>query len=241
MRSHNQFAITRYSPASGNPVGGTGPAEVAKSSGALGGGMLFLACLCLTSGCASGFQATCAPYEEHKRRAIIASNARSETRQAWGEGYADQHTGDSNSADARHGFVTGYVETALGYVSSPPPVPSRPCISIHSLTHTYPDANAWYTGYHQGVASALARGVDQWRLAPLDPGLLYSQCKHEITSHSGGFASELPAGAMIDSEQYPESEQPGDPPADLSPSQDLRSWLQQNSEQIPQPLDAEIL
>ncbi|TWU44359.1 hypothetical protein Q31b_18950 [Novipirellula aureliae] len=126
----------------------------------------------MVSGCAAGLRATCAPYEELKRRAVVKATASKQAKAIWEDCYADQYQDKHCEADAEHGFRTAYVETALGTPDAPPPVPVRPCISRHSLTHTYPDANAWYDGYHHGRAAALSRGVDRWRLAPLDPGLI---------------------------------------------------------------------
>ena len=178
MRCHGRFMITRRLP---TPAG---QHRSARTPSVLAGGALLLAGLCLISGCVSGIEATFAPYVEHKRRAIITLRAQAEAKQIWEACYESQHS-ESTAADAKHGFMTGYTETALGFVNSPPPVPARPCLSVHTLAHTYPNAGAWYSGYHQGAAAALAKGVDQWRLAPIDPGLLYPKCGTEILNHSG--------------------------------------------------------
>lgn len=178
MRCHDRFMITRRLS---TPVHSR---RSARPSSVLAGGALLLAGLCLISGCVSGIEATFAPYLEHKRRAIITLRAQAEAKQIWEACYEARHS-DSTAADAKHGFMAGYTETALGYVNSPPPVPARPCLSVHTLAHTYPNAGAWYSGYHQGAAAAMAKGVDQWRLAPIDPGLLYPQCGPESLNHYG--------------------------------------------------------
>ncbi len=168
-------------------------ALVAKPLGMLIGGVQLLTCLSVFSGCAASLEATCAPYMEHKRRAIVTFQARSEAKHLWAKCHADQYPSGGDVADARHGYVTGYVETALGYVDSPPPVPPRPLFSLHTLLHTYPNANAWYEGYHQGSAMALSRGVHLRRLASLDPDLLHSQFEYPTM----GQASELTEGELL--------------------------------------------
>lgn len=229
MHCHCRSKMNRRSPTAAKPVG------------IVFGGILLLACLSLLSGCASSFQATCAPYVEHKRRAIIILNARSEAKQTWAENHASQYIGDPNAADARHGFITGYVDTALGYVNSPPPVPTRPCIGIHTLAHTYPDAGAWYSSYQQGAAAALSTGVDQWRLAPMDPALLQPQCGCQTRSHFSGISMDQPRDAMADEDQYISPGQSAEPSNDLPPPQEPRPSLQQKGIRIIKPSEADSL
>lgn len=138
-----------------------------------GGLVLCLFFVSFFSGCGipTTVRALCGPYEECKRMEALRLAAALQSRRVWIDCYAEQYAEESESKAFRQGFERAYIETVQGADGCPPPVPSRPLLSWQTLTFSYPDADAWYAGYHLGHASALANGVDRWRLAPIDPSL----------------------------------------------------------------------
>lgn len=136
-------------------------------------------------------RALCGPYEEHKRRTALKLGAEMEARRIWTECYAEHYQERPGEEDFRQGFVTAFVETALGRTGCPPPVPTSPLISWNTVTHSFPDANVWYAGYHLGHASALANGVDRRRLAPVNPELLAQAQPHRPAPEVVDLGGEL--------------------------------------------------
>lgn len=132
---------------------------------------LFFVSLLPGCGIPTTVRALCGPYEECKRMEALRLAAAVRSRRVWIDCYAEQYAEESGNKAFRQGFETAFVETVQGGTGCPPPVPSRPLLSWQTLTFSYPDADAWYAGYHLGHASALANGVDRWRLAPIDPSL----------------------------------------------------------------------
>ncbi|TWU29122.1 hypothetical protein [Novipirellula artificiosorum] len=174
----------------------------------------------LISGCAASLRATCAPYEELKRRTVLRWAAERQANRIWKDCHQQRYQQrDGAAADAKHGFVTAYVETALGTADSPPPVPLRPLLSRHTIHHTYPCASDWYDGYNYGQAAALSRGVDRWRLAEIDPALMCSPC--ECSNSSLGVPIEYPieTDSMMDEHPVPEWLSSTEPT--VSPQSDL--------------------
>ena len=132
-----------------------------------------VAWLLTTTGCClpQAIRATCQPYEDIKTQVALKLRARSEARRAWEGNYQRCYAKHPLASDYRKGFERAYIETATGMRGCPPPIPTREMISTDTFTHTYPAAGPWYEGYSIGYASAVARGVDRWRLAPLDPAI----------------------------------------------------------------------
>lgn len=186
-------------------------------------------------------RALCGPYEECKRREALKMGAAMEARRIWRECYAERYQAYPRDSDFQQGFFTAFVETALGGTGCPPPIPTRPLLSLNTLTHSFPDANAWYAGYHLGHASALANGVDRRRLAPINPELLANACPCP-----SGMGMVEQAGRVIEAGELLESAEPVDPPLGL-PEGDFDDrasesidWPDSPSrESIPAPLNLE--
>lgn len=125
-------------------------------------------------GCTMGeaLRSTCAPYEAIKRRNMTKWVATKEAKRIWRDCYANQFQAQPYKEDVKEGFVLAYVETALGGNGCPPPVPVSPVLGKHTLTHTFPNGNQWFYGYHLGHANALSHGVERRRFAPLNPELM---------------------------------------------------------------------
>ena len=164
--------------------------------------MLTLASWC--GGCClpEAIRSTCQPYEAIKERSVVKWRAQSRARRIWAENYEGSYASRPCAEDVRAGFLTAYEETALGMGSCPPPVPSRPLLSRDNILHTYPAASPWYEGYSLGHASAVANGVDQWRLAPLDPQLMLALCQCQQPCQCQGRTNEV---EMLPQQPLPES------------------------------------
>ncbi|KAA5540744.1 hypothetical protein FYK55_20390 [Roseiconus nitratireducens] len=144
-------------------------------------------------------RSTCEPYEQLKEQDKLERQGRREGRRVWATRYASQYANNACRDEVKQGFVTAYAETALGGNGCPPPMPTSPLLSRHTLTHTYPAAVPWYEGYHLGHASAVAHGVDKWRLAPIDPDLIAAACAcRPMAGHP-----VLPAYSEIEVETIP--------------------------------------
>lgn len=124
-------------------------------------------------------RSTLAPYEAIKERKVITWQAGREARQVWKDRFEACYTSNPCLEDVRKGFEEAYIETALGLGSCPPPVPKRRVLGLLAINRSYPAAAPWYEGYSLGHASAVANGVDRWRLAPLNPQLMLAvrQCQ----------------------------------------------------------------
>lgn len=189
----------------------------------------------VASGCSlsTSVRAICGPYEECKRREALRLGAAMEARRIWDVCYAERFESHPSESDFKQGFVTAFTEAALGGNGCPPPVPKRSLLSWETLTHAYPDGDAWFAGFRLGHASALANGVHLRRLAPVDPGLIAAthrdNASQEFTPRS---ASDQPAwessnGPPVTPESIvpgtsvvPESISPearGNSPSDLPP------------------------
>lgn len=148
--------------------------------------------LILVGGCClpEAIRSTLQPIETMRFKSSIERRARAEASRVWDNQFAQRYQNHPCADDVRKGFVTGFIETAFGMGGCPPPVPSKPLISKHTLTHTYPGAVPWYEGYKFGNAMAVAGGVDKWRLAPINPDLIACQATRCIDS--GATAADTP-------------------------------------------------
>lgn len=153
------------------------------------------------SGCSlsTSLRSICGPLEECKRRETLRLGAALEARRIWGLCYAERFESHPSESDFKQGFVTAFVEAALGGNGCPPPVPKRSLLSWETLTQAYPDGDAWFAGFRLGHASALANGVHLRRLAPVDPGLIAATHRDDASRVIGSRAtSEQPAAESID-------------------------------------------
>jgi hypothetical protein len=134
----------------------------------------------MSNGCQlpAALQATFAPYTASNQRLAIKLSARLDAGKIWAESYAEKYDDQACGSDIKDGFLHAFVETSVGGTGCPPPMPVSPLLSLSSLAHRQPDANAWYLGYDLGHASAIANGVDRWRYAPLDPSLRCNPQSH---------------------------------------------------------------
>lgn len=144
-----------------------------------GVGASVLAIMSITVGCClpQAIRATVRPYETIKERSLTTLRAKRSSRAVWVKNYEKCYANASYAEDVKAGFETAYVETALGMGSCPPPVPSRQLLAACGINQSYPCAVPWYEGYSLGHASAVANGVDRWRLAPLNPELAVELCR----------------------------------------------------------------
>ncbi|MCA9140166.1 MAG: hypothetical protein KDB00_25515 [Planctomycetales bacterium] len=127
-------------------------------------------------------RATVRPYGTIEERALLKLRAKRSGREIWAAKYERCYANASHADDVKAGFEAAYVETALGMGNCPPPVPTRQSLALHGINRSYPCAVQWYEGYSLGHASAVANGVDRWRLAPLNPGLAVEQCHCQTQS-----------------------------------------------------------
>ncbi|WP_182865963.1 hypothetical protein [Stieleria mannarensis] len=135
-----------------------------------------LATLC-SSGCVvDAFKSTLQPFASAAKRNVIKIRATKEAQRNWEQSYQSSYASSPCASDAEAGYIAAYVDTAMGMGECPPPVPERRLLSAHAIHQTYPAAVPWYQGYNFGHVDAVARGVDRWRLAPLNPELALALC-----------------------------------------------------------------
>lgn len=167
----------------------------------------------VASGCSlsTSVRAICGPYEECKRREALRLGAAMEARRIWDVCYAERFESHPSESDFKQGFVTAFVEAALGGNGCPPPVPTRSLLSWEALTNSYPNGEAWFAGFRLGHASALSNGVHLRRLAPVDPGLIAATHReHASQGFTSRSASDQPASEWSDGPPVtPESIVPG--------------------------------
>ena len=132
-------------------------------------------------------RSTYQPYETLKLRERLKRQAKRQARQDWNNHHAGCYANQACGDEIRSGFETAYVETALGMKGCPPPIPTTPLISRHTIAHTYPPAVPWYQGYNIGHASAVAHGVDRWRVAPLNPEIQIAACERKQCHSADGY------------------------------------------------------
>lgn len=205
---------------------------------------LLLAAACLAGiGCTpSGLRSLCGPYEDMKFRAALQARAELEGRRVWNERFAPRYDELPAVTDLRQGFIQAYVETALGRDGCPPPIPESPLLSWNTLTHSYPNANRWYEGYHLGHATATSRGVDRWRHAPLDPQLFAAAHRgsHEHCVPCGSGEVVLPADATgSEADAVPEEFESVAPPprSEVMPDSEPPNVDEPPSVNLPQDLE----
>lgn len=141
-------------------------------------GMLSLALLASTGGCCLPqiIRSTVQPFENEVFVHTLKWRAARQAKQVWDARFASHYARHACSEDVRDGFVTAYVETALGSDGCPPPVPRTSSI-YRTIGHRTPAAIPWYEGYDLGHAAAVSNGVHRWRLLPLDPDLDADTCR----------------------------------------------------------------
>ncbi|QEG01846.1 hypothetical protein Mal15_59270 [Stieleria maiorica] len=141
-----------------------------------GGMIVAIATLCSAGCVADAIRSTWQPYAAAKKRTEIKVRATKEARRNWEQSYQSSYASSPCASDAEAGYIAAYVDTAMGMGECPPPVPARRLLSAHAIHQTYPAAVPWYQGYNFGHVDAVARGVDRWRLAPLNPELALALC-----------------------------------------------------------------
>ncbi len=141
------------------------------------GGMIAMVAILCSAGCvADAIRSTWQPYGAMTKRTTIKLRASKLARQVWEQSYQSQYASSPCVDDVKAGYITAFVETAMGMGECPPPVPTRRLLSGDAIHQTYPAAVPWYQGYSFGHADAVIRGVDRWRLAPLNPDLAMAMC-----------------------------------------------------------------
>ena len=86
----------------------------------------------------------------------------------WRQKYKDCYQHHCSPADVKAGFVTGFVDAAMGNNSCAPL--HRP--SSHTLSFRSTNTAAWYEGYPIGAAAAEACGANAYRDRLFHPNLL---------------------------------------------------------------------
>lgn len=196
-----------------------------------------LALMLSTGGCCLPeiIRSTYQPYETLKLRERLKRQAKRQARQDWNNHHAACYANHACGKEIRSGFETAYVETALGMKGCPPPIPTTPLISRHTIAHTYPAAVPWYQGYNIGHASAVAHGVDRWRIAPLNPEIQIVACESKQCKSVGSYqhahsaAETLPEQTIEQREIEPDVEPIPAPMPLQEPAEsddDLPSYLQ---------------
>nr|WP_143548318.1 hypothetical protein [Rhodopirellula sp. SM50] len=163
------------------------------------GGMLALVAILCSAGCvADAIRSTWQPYGAMTKRTTIKLRAGKLARQVWEQNYQSQYASSPCVDDVKSGYTTAFVETAMGMGECPPPIPTRQLLSADAIHQTYPAAVPWYQGYSFGHADAVARGVDRWRLAPLNPELAMAMCPCTPAVH------DIPFETLESSELIPQ-------------------------------------
>ncbi|QDV43029.1 hypothetical protein Enr13x_28810 [Stieleria neptunia] len=148
------------------------------------GGIIAIVAILCSAGCvADAIRSTWQPYGAMTKRTSIKMRATKQARQVWEQNYQSQYASSPCADDVKSGYIAAYVETAMGMGQCPPPVPTRRLLSGDAIHQTYPAAVPWYQGYSFGHADAVVRGVDRWRLAPLNPDLAMAMCSCSPVAH----------------------------------------------------------
>ncbi|MCS7468537.1 hypothetical protein NZK35_17935 [Stieleria sp. ICT_E10.1] len=163
------------------------------------GVMIAMVTIVCSAGCvADAIRSTWQPYGTMTKRTTIKLRANKLARQVWEQNYQSQYASSPCVDDVKAGYITAFVETAMGMGQCPPPVPARRLLSGDAIHQTYPAAVPWYQGYSFGHTDAVVRGVDRWRLAPLNPDLTMAMCPCPPTVH------DIPFEASESSELIPQ-------------------------------------
>jgi hypothetical protein len=179
-------------------------------------------------------RSTAQPYQNLVFLQTLKWRAAIEARQVWGERLEANYANHACRNDVKDGFVTAYVETALGSDGCPPPVP-RTSTFYRTIGHRTPAPIPWYEGYDLGHAIAVANGVDRWRLLPIDPDLEAGACRPVCLP-----ASDVPLeGPATDAPPIhgPEIIEPLDADAEVFPDPDRPTY----AEPIPPAREVETL
>lgn len=172
-------------------------------------GVLWLALLVGSSGCCLPqiIRSTVQPYENLAFLQTLKWRAAKQARQVWDARYASCYIRHAHASDVKDGFVTAYVETALGSNGCPPPVPRTSSI-YRTIGHRTPAAIPWYEGYDLGRAAAITRGVDRWRLLPLDPDLDADVCPQVCAPETVPAVEGPPGLAPVEVQLPPDADPP---------------------------------